>query len=355
MRNALVTGSAGFIGHHVCRRLLAEGFAVTGVDALTEHYDVALKRARHARLAGPGFRAVQARIEGEGVLKALFAQGPPEVVVHLAAQTGVRHSLRAPRAHLASNLAGTFALLEAARAHPPAHLLLASSSSVYGANAAMPYAESAPTDAPLSFYAATKKAGEAMSHAYAHLHDLPTTVFRFFTVYGPWGRPDMALCRFTGAILEGRPIELYNRGEMSRDFTYVDDLVEAVRRLIDRPPARPAPDGAPARTPIEGDSLSPVAPWRVVNIGAGRPVSLGALIEAIEAATGREATRRLLPMQPGDVPATWASAELLRRLTGYVPDTPVEKGVPLLVEWYRAHHGISTEPPSSAGARSAST
>lgn len=333
MRTALVTGSAGFIGYHVCRRLLADGFAVVGVDAMDDPARTGLQRARHARLEGQGLRAVAARIEEACALSRLFAETEPEIVVHLAAQTGVRRSTEDPRAYLDANLGGTFAMLEAARAHPPAHLLLASSSSVYGAGDAIPFAEAFATDAPMSFYAATKKALEVMSHAYAHLHALPTTVLRFFTVYGPWGRPDMALCRFTGAILAGRPIDLYNRGEMSRDFTYVDDLVEALRRLID---VAPVPGGEP----VPGDSLSPVAPWRVVNVGSGRPVRLEALIEAIEAATGRAAHRRLLPMQPGDVPTTWARTELLERLTGHRPFTPIEEGVARFVHWYREHHGV---------------
>ena len=332
MRRALVTGSAGFIGCHVCRRLLADGFSVVGVDAMIDPGGSGLPVRRLATLRGAGFRPVAARIEEEGTLDALFAEAAPEVVVHLAAQTGVRRSMEAPREYFDANLAGTFALLEAARAHPPAHLLMASSSSVYGAGGAMPCVETGATDAPMSFYAATKKAGEAMAHAHAHLHGLPTTVFRFFTVYGPWGRPDMAVSRFTRAILEGRAIDVYGHGEMSRDFTYVDDLVEAVRRLVDVPPER---GGA-----VEGDSLSPVAPWRVVNVGSGRPVPLGALIDAIEAATGRTAERRLAPMQPGDVPATWARADLLERLTGYRPDTPVEEGVRRFVAWFREQHGL---------------
>lgn len=332
MRTALVTGSAGFIGHHVCRRLLADGLAVVGLDAMEDRDGAGLARRRHAALEGPGFRAVEARVEGEGVLAALFEEAAPEVVVHLAAQTGVRRSIEAPGPYVEANLMGTFSLLEAARARPPAHLLIASSSSVYGAGASMPHVETDRTDAPMSFYAATKKAGEVMAHSHAHLHGLPTTLFRFFTVYGPWGRPDMALTRFTRAILEDRPIEVYGEGQMSRDFTYVGDLVEAVRRLIDVPPV--------AGVPVEGDSLSPVAPWRIVNVGSGRPVPLGAFIDAIEAATGRIARRRLLPMQPGDVPATWAGSDLLERLTGYRPDTPVEEGVRRFVEWYRDHHGV---------------
>jgi UDP-glucuronate 4-epimerase len=335
-RTALVTGSAGFIGYHLCRRLLADGFRVTGLDAMTEYYDVRLKERRHALLAeDPGFRAEVGRLEDAGRLAGLMAERP-EIVVHLAAQAGVRYSLEAPRSYVEANLVGSFELLEAARAHPPAHLLMASTSSVYGANAERPYAETHKADWPLSLYAATKKANEAMAHSYAHLYGLPVTMFRFFTVYGPWGRPDMALFKFTKAILEGEPIDVYNRGDMARDFTYVDDLVEGIRRLIDVPP--PAP-GAEAR-PVEGDSLSPAAPWRIVNIGNSTPVRLGDFIAAIEAATGRRAERRLLPMQPGDVPETWADARLLTALTGYRPQVDLAEGVRRFVAWYREYYGV---------------
>ncbi len=335
-RTALVTGSAGFIGYHLCRRLLADGFRVVGLDAMTDYYDVTLKERRHAMLLqSPGFRAEIGRIEEDGRLRTLLAERPA-VVVHLAAQAGVRWSIEAPRSYVEANLVGTFELLEAARAHPPEHLLLASTSSVYGANPEMPYAETHRADHPMSFYAATKKANEAMAHSYAHLYGLPTTLFRFFTVYGPWGRPDMALFRFTRAVLAGEPIEVYNRGDMRRDFTYVDDLVEGIRRLIDVPPPPPGP----AAAPVPHDSLSPVAPWRVVNIGNGAPVGLADFIAAIEAATGRRADRRLLPMQPGDVPATWADAGLLVALTGYRPSVPLAEGVARFVAWYRDFYGV---------------
>jgi UDP-glucuronate 4-epimerase len=335
-RAALVTGSAGFIGYHLCRRLLDDGFRVTGLDAMTDYYDVELKAQRHAMLAEDArFRPVIGRLEDPGRLAGLLAERPA-IVVHLAAQAGVRHSIESPRSYVEANLIGTFELLEAARAHPPAHLLVASTSSVYGANTAMPYAETDKADTPMSFYAATKKATEAMAHAYAHLYGLPTTCFRFFTVYGPWGRPDMALFRFTRAILTGAPIEVYNRGEMRRDFTYIDDLVEGIRRLIDLPPPAPGAGGAP----VPGDSLSPVAPFRIVNIGQARPVPLDAFIAAIEAATGRRAERRLLPMQPGDVPATWADTRLLEALTGFRPQVTVEDGVRRFVAWFRAHYGL---------------
>jgi UDP-glucuronate 4-epimerase len=333
-RTALVTGSAGFIGYHLCRRLLDDGWRVVGLDAMTPYYDVRLKERRHAMLLqSPGFRAEIGRLEDPGRMAGLMA-GRPDVVVHLAAQAGVRYSLQAPRSYVEANLAGTFELLDAAALHPPRHLLMASTSSVYGANGDLPYAETDRADWPLSFYAATKKANEAMAHAYAHLHGLPVTMFRFFTVYGPWGRPDMALFRFTRAILAGEPIEVYNHGQMRRDFTYVDDLIEGIVRLIDLPP--PAPDARGEA--VEGDSLSPAAPWRVVNIGASEPVALGDFIAAVEAALGRQAERRLLPMQPGDVPQTWADTSLLKELTGFRPSVGVAEGVRRFVDWYRAHY-----------------
>ncbi|RDC71329.1 NAD-dependent epimerase/dehydratase family protein [Rhodovulum sp. 12E13] len=336
-RAALVTGAAGFIGYHVSRRLLAEGWRVVGLDAVTDYYDVRLKRARLAELGTfEGFRAVEARLEEPGCLAALMAEERPGTVIHLAAQAGVRYSLEAPRSYVEANLVGTFELLDAARAHPPAHLLMASTSSVYGANTDMPYAETDKADTQLSFYAATKKANEAMAHAYAHLHGLPVTMFRFFTVYGPWGRPDMALFRFVRAIRAGEPIDVYNHGRMRRDFTYVDDLVEALVRLI--PVAPPPVDAAERRSAVPGDSLSPVAPWRVVNLGASDPVELGAFIDAVEAALGQPAERRLLPMQPGDVPATWADTTLARALVGEIPPTPLAEGIARFVDWYVARY-----------------
>jgi UDP-glucuronate 4-epimerase len=336
-RTALVTGSAGFIGYHLCARLLAEGWQVIGVDAMTDYYDVRLKERRQAMLLqSPGFRAVNDRIEMPGLLHGLMQDTRPDAIIHLAAQAGVRYSIDNPESYVEANLIGTFRLLEAMRAFPPAHSLLASTSSVYGANTDMPYAETAKADTQMSFYAATKKANEAMAHSYAHLYDLPTTMFRFFTVYGPWGRPDMALFKFTKAILEGRPIDVYNHGDMSRDFTYVEDLVDGIVRLVDAVPARPSsPDAVP-----EGDSLSPVAPYRIVNIGNSDSVRLLDFIEAIEAATGRVAEKNFMDMQPGDVPATWADASLLKTLTGYAPQTPVRDGVVRFVEWYRDYYQV---------------
>lgn len=335
VRTALVTGSSGFIGYHLCARLLAEGWRVIGIDNLSDYYDVRLKQRRQAMLMqSPGFSVVNDSIESPGLMMRLFAEHRPDVVVHLAAQAGVRYSIDNPRSYLESNITGTFEILEAARAYPPAHMLLASTSSVYGANTHMPYAELAKADHQMSFYAATKKATEAMAHSYAHLFDLPVTMFRFFTVYGPWGRPDMALFKFTKAILAGEAIDVYNHGDMKRDFTYITDLVAAIRLLIDAVPVRPEDGVVPA-----GDSLSPVAPWRVVNIGNSEPVQLTDFIAAIEAATGQAARRTLLPMQPGDVPATWADASLLKSLTGYAPQTRVPEGVREFVEWYRDYYG----------------
>jgi len=330
-RRALVTGSAGFIGFHLCNRLLAEGWQVTGLDGMTDYYDVALKERRRDILLGhPGFRAVEGMVETPGLVAELAADAP-DALIHLAAQAGVRHSIEVPRAYLDGNLKGSFEVLEAARAATPGHLLIASTSSVYGANRKMPYAETDRADHQMSLYSATKKAVEAMSHSYAHLYAIPTTVLRFFTVYGPWGRPDMALFRFTRAILSGEPIDIYNSGDMLRDFTYIDDLVEGILRLIALTPA--------ARLG-EVDSLSPVAPWRVVNIGNRAPARLMAFVEAVEAATGRAAIRRYLPMQPGDVPATWSDATLIEALVGPLPQTDIRDGVGRFVTWYRDYHGI---------------
>lgn len=336
MRSALVTGAAGFIGFHLIRRLLSDGFRVIGVDSLNDYYDVALKERRQAQLLqSPNYRAVTGKVEDPGLLMGLMAEETPDVVVHLAAQAGVRYSIDNPRAYVEANLIGTFELLEAARAHPPAHLLLASTSSVYGANTLMPYSETHKVDTQMSFYAATKKSNEAMAHSYAHLFDLPTTMFRFFTVYGPWGRPDMALFKFTKAILAGTPIDIYNHGKMQRDFTYVEDLVEGIRLLIDTPPQRPENGAVP-----EGDSLSPVAPWRAVNIGNSDSVPLMDFIAAIEEATGIQAKKNFMEMQPGDVPATWADATLLKSLTGYAPKTDVRTGVKAFVDWYRDYYQV---------------
>lgn len=334
---ALITGSAGFIGYHLADRLLRAGYRVVGLDSLSDYYDVSLKERRHAMLGRhAGFTPVIGAVEDEGLLMDLFHGHRPDYVIHLAAQAGVRYSIDAPRTYVQSNLCGTFELLEAARAFAPKHLLLASTSSVYGANTQMPYGETDKADTQMSFYAATKKANEAMAHSYAHLYGLPTTMFRFFTVYGPWGRPDMALFKFTRAILRDEPIDVYNHGDMQRDFTYVDDLVAAIHKLTDV-----VPEGPEGRGAVDAaDSLSAVAPFRVVNIGNAAPVRLMDFIEAIEAATGRIARKNMMPMQPGDVPATWADTGLLRRLIGDAPSTAVPEGVANFVAWYRDYYGV---------------
>ncbi|WP_435140111.1 NAD-dependent epimerase/dehydratase family protein [Pseudopelagicola sp. nBUS_19] len=336
-RTALVTGSAGFIGFHTAKQLLANGWSVIGLDALTDYYDVTLKERRHAILAkNSNFEAIVGRLEQPNLLLELFKNHRPSAVIHLAAQAGVRFSIDDPRSYVQANLVGSLELLEAARAFPPAHLLLASTSSVYGANTEMPYAETNKTDAQMSFYAATKKANEVMAHSYAHLYGLPITMFRFFTVYGPWGRPDMALFKFTKAILEDQPIDIYNHGDMSRDFTYIDDLVSGIVSLIDVVP--PNPESHQSQSKI--DSLSKVAPWRAINIGNGQPVKLMAFIDAVEKAIGIKAKKNFMPMQPGDVPATWASANLLDELTGSRPQTPIIEGVGKFVEWYREFYAV---------------
>lgn len=328
--NYLITGTAGFIGFHLARRLLDEGHEVTGFDAMTPYYDVRLKERRHAVLGRfAKFTAVIGRLEDAGALAVAAARARPEVIVHLAAQAGVRYSLENPKAYVGSNLNGSWNVLELAKELKPRHLLIASTSSVYGANAKVPFAENDRADEPMTLYAATKKSMELMAHSYAHLYRVPTTAFRFFTVYGPWGRPDMALFRFVDAISRDEEIEIYGEGRMSRDFTYIDDLIEAIVRLIGI-----APDEA-NRVAVPGvvDTLSPVAPFRVVNIGGGQPVELIRFVETVERALGRPARRRLLPMQPGDVPRTFAAPDLLRALTGYVPQTPIEDGVAAFVRW----------------------
>ncbi len=335
-QTALVTGSAGFIGFHTSQRLLQAGVRVVGLDAMTDYYDVALKERRHAILRNAhGFTAVESRLEEPGLLTRLLDEHRPATVIHLAAQAGVRYSIEAPRTYVEANLIGTYELLEAARTVPPAHLMLASTSSVYGANTAMPYREVDKADSQMSFYAATKKATEAMAHSYAHLYGLPVTMFRFFTVYGPWGRPDMALFKFVRAIEAGEAIDVYNRGDMRRDFTFVDDLVEGLMRLRDVPPP-----GVEGRGDVpDFDSLSPVAPFRIVNIGNSAPVPLMDFIRVLEGVMDRKAELNLMEMQPGDVPATWADATLLEHLVGILPRTPLDEGVKRFVDWYRDHYG----------------
>ena len=331
--HVFITGVAGFIGANAAEQLLASGHQVTGIDNLNDYYDPALKQARLKRLAGKNrFHFVKGNIQDTGVLADLFADNGFDAVIHMAAQAGVRYSIDNPRSYLNSNLIGTFELLEAARAHPPKHMLLASTSSAYGANTEMPYQEVQKADHQMSFYAATKKATESMAHSYAHLYSLPITMFRFFTVYGPWGRPDMAPIKFTRNILNGDPIDVCNHGNMRRDFTYVDDLVQALTLLLPK---------APTETPIANvaDSLSPVAPFRVVNIGNNKPVELIDFISEIEKATGTPAVQNLIEMQAGEVPATWADTALLEALTGYVPRTDIKTGVKAFVDWYQDYYG----------------
>ena len=333
----LVTGTAGFIGFHLSEALLQAGHRVVGYDGMTSYYDVALKKRRHQLLSQhEHFRREENMLEDYDRLRAIALEEKPDVIVHLAAQAGVRYSLENPRAYVDANLLGAFNVMEVARELEVKHLLMASTSSVYGANEKIPFAETDKADAPMTLYAATKKANEAMAHSYAHLHGIPTTMFRFFTVYGPWGRPDMALFKFTKGVLEGTPIDVYNKGDMYRDFTYVTDLVRGIELLIDQPPE--APD-ARSRA-IEGDSLSPNAPHRVVNIGNGNKVRLVDFIEAIETACGRTAIKNFMPMQKGDVPATWADNSLLRTLTGYAPQTDVREGVQKFVDWYREYYSV---------------
>ena len=329
-----VTGTAGFIGFHLARLLLARGAFVVGYDGLTPYYDVSLKERRHAILSeNSRFRPVVGMLEDAGKLRQAAQEAMPDVVVHLAAQAGVRYSLENPRAYVDANLVGSFNLLEVVRELKVRHLIVASTSSVYGANSKSPFTEIDCADEPMTLYAASKKAMEAMAHAYAHLHDIPTTVVRFFTVYGPWGRPDMALFKFVSAALKGEAIDVYGEGRMERDFTYVDDLVEAMARLTEIAPVQ----GQPVIFKGGVDSLSPIAPFRTVNIGGGAPVGLLPFIDTIERHLGAPLTRRMLPMQPGDVPRTFASPDLLKALTGYVPQTRVDAGVRAFIEWFREY------------------
>jgi UDP-glucuronate 4-epimerase len=335
MKRVLITGTAGFIGYHLAELLLAKGYSVHGYDGITDYYDVTLKRRRHQQLLQrPNFAATESMLEDFDALRKVVSDFRPEVIVHLAAQAGVRYSLEQPRTYIESNVVGTFNVLELARAMPVEHLLMASTSSVYGANSEMPFDENEKADTQLSIYAATKKATESMAHSYAHLFGTPITMFRFFTVYGPWGRPDLALFKFVDAMLDDRPIDVYNNGDMQRDFTYVADLVHAIELLIGVPPAAPEDRGEVS----PNDSISPVAPFRIVNIGNSEPVRLLDFIEIVEQKLGKTSHRTYLPMQPGDVRATWANADLLRELTGYRPNTDIRDGVAAFVDWFRDYY-----------------
>jgi UDP-glucuronate 4-epimerase len=330
----LVTGTAGFIGSEIALQLLARGERVVGVDCLTPYYELALKEARLVRLtANPEF--VEARIDlaDQEATARLFADHNPARVVHLAAQPGVRYSLENPHAYANCNLTGFLNILEGCRAASVEHLVYASSSSVYGGNETMPFSVHHPADHPVSLYAATKRANELMAHSYAHLYRFPVTGLRFFTVYGPWGRPDMAPMIFAKAISEGRPIDVFNGGEMRRDFTYIDDIVEGVLRVVDCIPE-------PAADSHGGPAASPIAPYRVFNIGNGAPVDLMRFIELMEQALGRKAKKNMMPMQPGDVKTTWADTTDLQAVTGWKPQTSIEDGVRRFVAWYREFNGV---------------
>ena len=326
-----ISGTAGFIGFHLARRLLENGHEVMGFDGMTAYYSLRLKEARNAGLAQfPSFTPVLGMLEDKALLEKSVADFKPDVMVHLAAQAGVRYSLENPKAYLDSNLVGSWNVLEVARAHGVGHLMLASTSSVYGANPQVPFREIDKTDEPMTFYAATKKSMELMAHSYAHLYKLPVTAFRFFTVYGPWGRPDMALFKFVKAMIEDQEIEIYGEGKMSRDFTYIDDLVDSI---IDLSAVFP---GESNRVP-EIDTLSAQGPFRVVNIGGGQPAGLLEFVETIERIMGKPARRKMLPMQKGDVPRTFASPDLLVALTGRKPETGLDDGVKAFVQWYLDH------------------
>jgi len=341
MSNYLVTGAAGFIGFHLVQRLLQRGDEVVGIDSLNDYYDVNLKLARLKQLEGrPGFRFAKVDIADRTALPALFRDVRPRRVVNLAAQAGVRYSLTNPHAYVDSSLVGFVNVLEGCRHNGVEHLVYASSSSVYGANTQMPFSVHHNVDHPISLYAATKKANELMAHTYSHLYKLPTTGLRFFTVYGPWGRPDMAYFTFTKAILAGQPIDLFNEGRMQRDFTYVDDIVEGVVRVSDRAP-QPDPTWNGARP----DPSTSTAPYRLYNIGNNHPVELLYFVEVLEKCLGRAACKRLRPMQPGDVLATYADISELTRDVGFKPSTSIEDGVARFVEWYRKFYGEAGKAP----------
>ena len=325
-----ITGTAGFIGFHLARRLLADGHEVTGFDGMTPYYNVKLKQMRHAALAQyPAFKPVIAMLEDRASVEEAMAKAKPDVVIHLAAQAGVRYSLENPQSYLTSNVTGSYNIIELAERHKVKHLMLASTSSIYGANPTVPFHETDRADEPLTIYAATKKSMELMAHAHAHLYKTPTTAFRFFTVYGPWGRPDMALFKFVDLMLNDQPIEIYGEGQMSRDFTYIDDLVEAIVRI-----SHVIPDESNRVADEKIETLSRQAPFRLVNIGGGQPENLMDFVEMVEKALGQPAIRKMLPMQKGDVPRTYAAPDLLQALTGYTPSTKLEDGVKAFVEWY---------------------
>lgn len=337
MRKILVTGVAGFIGFHLAKKLIAQGDYVIGLDNMNDYYDVNLKHARLDQLLKHenAFEFHKIDLADNQSIQELFETTKPEIVVNLAAQAGVRYSLKNPHAYAQSNVVGFLNILEGCRHHNVKHLVYASSSSVYGANTTMPFSVHHNVDHPLSLYAATKKANELMAHTYSHLYGLPTTGLRFFTVYGPWGRPDMALFIFTKAIFEGRPIQLFNNGNMERDFTYIDDIIEGVARVIDN-----IPEGNPNWSGDHPDPATSRAPYRIYNIGNNNPVKLMYFVEVLEKAIGRKAIKEMLPMQPGDVPATYADVDALVQDVGFKPATPIEVGIERFVQWYREFYGV---------------
>ena len=332
----LITGTAGFIGFHLAKLLLDSGFEVLGYDGMTDYYDVNSKQERHKiLLKNSNFKAIKGMLEDHDKFNSIANEFHPDIIVHLAAQAGVRYSLENPRSYINSNIIGTFNVMEMARKLKVKHLLMSSSSSVYGANSKMPFTETEKTETQLTIYAATKKANESMAHSYSNLWKIPTTMFRFFTVYGPWGRPDMAYFKFVSAILNDKPIDIYNNGEMYRDFTYIDDLVCGIKLLIDA-----IPTSLVGNKVIKDDSLSPVAPYRVINIGNSNKIKLLDFIEAIEENLGKKAIRNYMPMQQGDVSATWANTSLLKKLTGYTPKTDIKVGVKKFIDWYLSYYNI---------------
>ncbi len=334
MNKVFITGTAGFIGFHLAKLLLNDGFKVHGYDGITNYYDVNLKQKRHSiLLQNSNFDVTEDMLENYENLFYVANKFQPDVIVHLAAQAGVRYSLENPRSYINSNIVGTFNIMEVSKNLKIDHLLMASTSSVYGANSKMPFKESEKTDTQLTFYAATKKANESMAHSYSYLWKIPTTMFRFFTVYGPWGRPDMALFKFVSAIINDKPIDIYNNGNMYRDFTYVDDLVHGIKLLMNKSPKFFHND-------VKKTGNSPVSPYRIVNIGNSKKVNLLDFIEAIESVLGKKAIRNYMPMQMGDVPSTWADTSLLKKLTDYRPQTKFEDGIRQFVNWYRDYYNV---------------
>ena len=334
----LISGTAGFIGFHLAKLLLKEGNRVHGYDGMTEYYDVNLKKKRHSILSkNSNFSSTEGMLEDFEKLDNISNEFQPEVIVHLAAQAGVRYSLENPRAYIDSNIIGTFNIMEIARKYEVKHLLMASTSSVYGANSKMPFTEIEKTDTQLTIYAATKKANENMAHSYSYLWKIPVTMFRFFTVYGPWGRPDMALFKFVDSILNDKPIDIYNQGDMYRDFTYVEDLVHGIRLLINK-----IPENSNEKNISKIDSLSNVAPYRVVNIGNSDKIKLLDFVYAIEEILGKKAIRNYMPMQKGDVTATWADSSLLKDLTDYSPKTNFKDGISEFVQWYKEYYNVKS-------------